>query len=75
MPPPSQGSSSTGHRGEPAERRAVQFAAEPGSRLFIAICIAAGGAILAACLFLGMGEVLFALKRYVLEAIVLPKVS
>jgi hypothetical protein len=68
MPPSAQAASN-------AERRPVEFAAEPASRLFIAVCFAVGAAILAASFFLGLGEMLLALKRHVLEAIVLPKVS
>jgi hypothetical protein len=51
------------------ERRPVEFTAAPGSRLWIAICLGLGGAIFFACLMLGLGEVLFSLKRQVLEAI------
>jgi hypothetical protein len=55
--------------------RPVEFAPEPASRLWIAICLGVGGAIFFACLFLGLGEVLLSLKRQVLEAIVQPKIS
>jgi hypothetical protein len=54
------------------ERRPVEFSAAPASRLWIAICIGLGGAIFFACLLLGCGEILFSLKRHVLEAIVVP---
>jgi len=45
------------------------------SRLWVAACVAIGGAVLAACVVLGFGEVLLSLKRLVLEAIVKPRVS
>jgi hypothetical protein len=57
------------------DRRPVEFSVSPASRLWIAICIGVGGAILFACLVLGFGEVLLSLKRYVLEAIVTRKIS
>lgn len=57
------------------ERRPVEFAAAPLSRLWVAVCVALGGAILAACLALGFGEVVLSLKRLVLEAIVNPRIS
>lgn len=55
--------------GAPAERRPVEFAAAPASRVWMAICLAAGGAILAACIFYGFGELLLSVKRHVLEAL------
>lgn len=58
-----------------SERRPIEFAAAPTSRLWIAVCLGLGAAILGACFLLGLGEVLFSLKRQVLEAIVQPKVS
>jgi hypothetical protein len=51
------------------ERRPVEFAAAPLSRVWIAICLAGGGAILAACLFFGLSELLVSVKRHVLEAL------
>ncbi|MCK6551495.1 hypothetical protein L6R52_37005 [Myxococcota bacterium] len=58
-----------------AERRPIEFAAAPASRLWIAVCFAVGGAILAASLAGGLGELLLSLERQALEAIVQPKVS
>jgi hypothetical protein len=55
-----------------AERRPVEFAAAPASRVWIAVCLAAGGAILAACLFFGLSELLVSVKRHVLEALFQP---
>lgn len=52
-----------------AERRPIEFSAAPTSRIFVAICIAGGGAIFAACFLFGLGEVLVALKRHVLEGL------
>ena len=51
------------------ERRPVEFASAPASRVWIAVCLAAGGAILAACLFFGLSELLVSVKRHVLEAL------
>lgn len=52
------------------ERRAVEFTAEPGSRLWMAVCLALGGAILFGCFLLGLGELFAALKREVFQAII-----
>lgn len=51
------------------ERRPVEFTAAPASRLWIAVCLGVGGAILVACLMLGFGEVVLLVKRQLLEAI------
>lgn len=53
----------------PGERRPVEFAAAPASRVWIAVCVAAGAAILAGCLFFGLSELLVSVKRHVLEAL------
>ena len=54
------------------ERRPVEFASAPASRIWIAVCLAGGAAILAACLFFGLSELLVSTKRHVLEALFQP---
>jgi hypothetical protein len=51
------------------ERRPVEFAAAPASRVWVAVCIAIGAVVLAVCLFFGLGELLLSVKRHVLEAL------
>ena len=51
------------------ERRPVEYAPSPASHLWIAVCIAIGSATLIACVLLGMGEIVYSIKRLVLEAI------
>lgn len=48
---------------------AIEYASAPLSHLWIAACLGIGGALLVASLFLGLGEVLYSVKRLVLEAI------
>jgi hypothetical protein len=58
-----------------ADRRLIEFSAAPASRLWIAVCLALGGAIFFACLMLGLGEVMMSVKRQVLEAVLQAKSS
>lgn len=57
-----------------ADRRPIEFASAPASRLWMAVCFGLGGAVLALCLVYGFGEMLLSLERQVLEALVQPKV-
>lgn len=51
------------------EHRPVVFQAAPASRLWVAACLGMGGAFLAITTFMGLGEVLYAVQRLVLQAI------
>jgi hypothetical protein len=49
----------------------VEYVPAPGAHLWVATCLGLGGALLAVCLMLGLGELLFSAQRSVLEALFL----
>jgi len=57
--------------GQAPARGVVEYAAAPRSHLWVALCLGLGGAALGASVALGLGEVLLASRRFVLEALFL----
>lgn len=52
-------------------RGVVEYAASPRSHLWVALCLGLAGAALGVSATLGLGEVLIATQKYVLEALFL----
>ncbi len=52
-----------------SEPRPVEYQPAPASRMWIAACLGVGGAFFAIAAFFGLAEVLFAVKRLVLQVI------
>ncbi|MCA9554811.1 MAG: hypothetical protein KC933_32575 [Myxococcales bacterium] len=50
-------------------RGGLEFAVSPRSHLWVAACLATAGAALGAASMLGLGEILYATKQLLLEAL------
>jgi hypothetical protein len=51
------------------KRGGLEFAVSPRSHLWVAACLATAGACLGAAALLGLGELLYATKQLLLEAL------